>query len=276
MIDRNITLPLLGIVLLCASGCGTASTESSSSPAFTSAAKPESTMVVTTDAGSASKQSWTSNASGDKTQMAFTSDASAAQNWTEGGNTDKPKMKFTSGKGVAVTGDFAPPKGVTLPKGMSFSSRKPGNGKVAVDLDKEVPQLSAADQIRYNNVAVKLVMAINDEDSAAYRALFTDECWKESIAWWREMFSAQTSIYGRIARAYAPRRGFLKFGGMVFRGDLGSNEATIVVHFEEPFGAALTIALNKEGLISRTNIYAKQELAFLDPGEDKIIFQLDE
>lgn len=252
MIDRPHIVLLLGAVIACTAGCSTSPAISSKSMASDSDTQPKSMM--------------------------FTADAPVGQSWSSVAEGDKSKMTFSMSDGDAVMDGQTLPKGRTLPAGMAFTSIKPGsdNGKVMQDPDKEVPQLSPADQQRYNEVAVKLVMAINDEDSAAYRALFTDQCWKESIAWWREMFAAQTSRYGRIARAFAPHRGFLKFGGMAFRGDLGDNEATIVIHFEEPFGAALTIALNEEGLISRTNIYAKQELAFLDPGEDKVIFKLDE
>ena len=50
----------------------------------------------------------------------------------------------------------------------------------------------------------------------------------------------------------------------------------MTVHFEEPFGAALTFALDDDGLICKTNVFAKAELAFMDPGEENIIYELED
>jgi len=278
MIDRPHIVSLLAAAVACAAGCSTSSNDSSSSVASASDAPPEAAMVVKADPNAADGQSWKAADSGGEKPMTFTADASAARNWSSAGGGDKPKMAFSTSDGAVVTGGKTPPMARTPPAGMGFTSVKPGSGdeEVMQDPDQEVPQLSEADQKRYNEVAIKLVKAINNEDRETYRTLFSDEGWEASISWWKEMLAPQTSRYGRIARAYAPRRGFMKFGGMAFRGDRGEREATIVVHFEEPFGAALTIALDEEGLIRKTNTFAKAELAFLDPGEDKIIFQLED
>jgi hypothetical protein len=150
-----------------------------------------------------------------------------------------------------------------------------GPGEDAVDhaFDDDPPALTPDERRRYARVAVELVRAINEEDRAAYRALFTDAGWSAAFTWWRDMFALQTATYGRIARAYAPRRGLISFGGMAFRGDEGGG-ATFIVHFEEPNGAALSFALDGSGRIDHTSVFVKQELFGLDPGPTEIIYQL--
>jgi hypothetical protein len=140
-------------------------------------------------------------------------------------------------------------------------------------MNEEVTQLSATDQKRYEDVALKLVLAINARDADAYRALFSDEGWDASIPWWRDMFAVQVENYGKIATAFAPARGFVQVGSLGFRGDLEGG-VTFLVKFEEPMGGALTIILDESGEIFGTNVFMKQQLGLYDPENAVVLYEL--
>ncbi len=139
----------------------------------------------------------------------------------------------------------------------------------------EAQPLSDAERARYSQVATELVRAINDENREAYRALHTDEAWESAIPWWRDMFPLQISRFGRIAKAYAPVRGMIRFGGMGFQGGEGEM-ATVVVRFEEPTGGALSFEIDDANKITKTSVFIKEELAHYSPeGKDaELIYEL--
>lgn len=120
--------------------------------------------------------------------------------------------------------------------------------------------LTQKEQVRYNRVARRLVEAINKQDKPAYRGLHTDEGWAGAIDWWQDMFSRQILRFGRIERAYPPRRGVFRVGNMGMGGD-ERNGATFLVIFEDQVGGLLSFELNSEDKITHTSVFIKEELA---------------
>lgn len=159
-----------------------------------------------------------------------------------------------------------------LPPGMSFQSA--GNPESAEQIEKDVKPLTDAERERYKQVAVALVTAINAEDRNAYRALHTDKGWNTAIDWWKNMFALQTSKWGRINRAWPPTRGIVRVGGLGFRGDEGASGATVMIHFEDGPGGALTFSLDPSGKIDHTSVFLKEELGHYAPAGVKPIYEL--
>ena len=134
--------------------------------------------------------------------------------------------------------------------------------------------LSSADQARYAEVGRNIVVALNSEDDAAYRALFSAEGWSSSIDWVQDMFALQSARYGRIARAYTPKRGAIRMGTVAFRGDEG-NGATMLLRFEEEIGCAFSFVLDKSNKIAHTSVFLKQELYLTEPDGLDVIYDLN-
>jgi len=140
-------------------------------------------------------------------------------------------------------------------------------------LAEEIPPLSESDQRRYDEVALALVKAINSRDRETYRGLHTEEGWSTAIDWWRELFAGQIERFGKIEKAWAPGRGFIRIGKMGVRGTEGDG-ATFLVKFEEPVGGALTFELNEAGKIVATDVFVKKELGYYEPDGVVLIFNL--
>lgn len=139
------------------------------------------------------------------------------------------------------------------------------------DSTKPEPKpLTREEQLRYNRVARMLVEAINSKDKKTYRGLHTDEGWAGAIDWWQDMFARQTMRFGKIERAYAPRRGITRVGKMGFGGD-ARNGASFLAIFEDQVGGIFSFELNDEDKIRHTSVFIKEELAsYQDFGEKPI------
>lgn len=151
-----------------------------------------------------------------------------------------------------------------------------GNGEADVEekslQGQDVTPLTETEQERYDGVARTLVEAINSGNEKKYRALFTDEGWNSSIDWWRDMFSAQISSFGKIEKAWSPRRGIVQVGTLGAGSEWGG--ARFLVKFEEPTGGVLTILLNDQDKITRTDVFIHRGLGYQDPSEGELIYTL--
>jgi hypothetical protein len=139
--------------------------------------------------------------------------------------------------------------------------------------EKELPPLTAVEQARYDRVARTLVESLNAHDKKTYRSLFTDEAWGNAIDWYREMFATQLMSFGKIERAYAPRRGIVRVGKMGIGGDARGG-ASFVAIFEDQVGGVFSIELNDKDQIVHSSVFIKQELAAFDGWEAKPIYEL--
>jgi len=146
------------------------------------------------------------------------------------------------------------------PSGRSSDPNAPG---AAPKRSMDGPELTEAQQKRYNAVGLALIRAIDAGDKSAYRALFTDEGWNSAMEWWRDMFAVQIKRFGGIEKAWAPTRGVIVVGriGVSGRGD----GAGMLVKFEEPAGGLLTFTLDDTDRIVATNVFIKEELGQAEP-----------
>jgi hypothetical protein len=213
---------------------------------------------------------------GDGRERVETNDASATAVpappfGTDSASDAAPPTADASEWSQAPGGD-APPSGSADRPQLNSKSDQPAASRDA--LAKGAEPLSEADRERYTRVAASLVTAINAEDRVAYRALHTDEGWNTAIDWWQNMFAMQTSKWGRIDRAWPPTRGVIRVGGIGFRGDEGERGATVMIHFEEGVGGALTFALDENDKIRSTSVFIKEELGDYAPAGVTPIFEL--
>lgn len=118
---------------------------------------------------------------------------------------------------------------------------------------------AAFDHEQYLAVAREFVRSLNANDMTAYRKLFTDAGWTESIDWFRDGFLIQRQKFGPIVRAYPPQQGPVRMGKFGWQGtwDGGAN---FVVIFEKNIGGALNIVLDDQGRIAHTDVFIKEEL----------------
>lgn len=128
----------------------------------------------------------------------------------------------------------------------------------------------------YTEVALRLIEAINAEDEEAYRNLCAPEFLVALDEWdpWKHMFLEQLAGFGRIERAWPPRRGPLKAGGnTLFGGHPGG--VSLLVKFEDDASGSLTFTLNEEGLVVAGSCWFKRGFAESNlTAEDAPIFEL--
>ena len=160
---------------------------------------------------------------------------------------------------------FCPQTTVAAPEEEKPSgwSSDPNAGDAAPKKSMEAPGLSAEQQKRYDAVGLALVKAINAGDKEAYRKLFTDEAWDSAIPWWRDMFAVQVKRFGRIEKAWAPKRGIIVVGKIGVNGE--GEGAGMLVKFEEPAGGLLTFTLDDKDRIAATRVFVKEELGYAEP-----------
>jgi hypothetical protein len=158
------------------------------------------------------------------------------------------------------------------PSGWEESKAEP-EAKPAPFEGADASDLSEKDQARYNRVARLLVEAINRGDRETYRSLFTDAGWESSIDWWRDMFVDQIENFGPIDRAWAPRPGVIRVGKLGAGNTWGG--VGILVRFEEPVGGVLTVSLDDQDRITRTDVMIHRGLAAQVPEDSEMVYERD-
>ncbi len=161
--------------------------------------------------------------------------------------------------GTCLPAAAAPPDN-DKPSGWSAD---PNAGEAAPKGSMEAPGLTAAEQKRYDAVGLALVKTLNAGDKEAYRKLFTDEAWGSAIPWWRDMFAVQMKRFGKIEKAWAPKRGIIVVGKIGVNGE--GEGAGMLVKFEEPAGGLLTFTLDDHDRIAATRVFVKEELGYAEP-----------
>lgn len=162
--------------------------------------------------------------------------------------------------------------------GDGWKETAPGaeDGGVPRTPERDEPKaLTRQEQLRYNRVARRLVEAINAQDKPTYRSLHTDKGWAGAIDWWQDMFSRQILRFGRIERAYPPKRGLFRVGNMGMGGD-ARNGATFLVVFQDQVGGLLSFELNDQDKIIHTSVFIKEELAAHPDLGQEPLYQIDE
>lgn len=138
-------------------------------------------------------------------------------------------------------------------------------------------ELNAAERERYARVALELVAAVNDEDEAAYAALMAPGflAGLDDEDPWKGGFAGQLGSFGRIATAWAPRRGPLNAGGGArFAGHAGG--VSVLVRFETAASGTLTFSLDDQDRITQGSCWFKRGFSEENVGADeKPIFELE-
>lgn len=163
--------------------------------------------------------------------------------------------------GIAIAQENAPP---------GWGAKKEGAEEPS---GEEFPALSDSERVRYRDVALALVEAINSDNVELYRQLFTEEGWSSAGPWWQDMFALQKEKFGLIERAYEPHRGYIRVGKLAYLGEV-TDGATMLVTFEEPKGGALNFKLDGSGKIVQTDVFIHSSFALDEPKDVPLIYSL--
>jgi hypothetical protein len=164
---------------------------------------------------------------------------------------------------------------LSVPQSTFAQSQPDKDNQQAESLDDipeaNYPPLTESETKRYTKIAKKLVKYILENNKDEYRKLFTDEGWEASIPWWHEMFAIQRTIFGPIAKAYAPTRELVMTSGLGVQGPFADG-AAFIIQFEDSAGGLLSIKLDEHGKITATDVFVTDALGAFKGEPETVIF----